>query len=274
MRVQLQKSVLRTYEKASHMRPQNTSRAYASKQTEFKQWCVEKGAAFNDLTQYTSTGPKLHLFLEECVIGREKRRKGQEGRSKKIGKATVNSYVAAIVDLWRQQQRLKINNHPSPRDDAVTALLKITEYDENDRRRKCFEDRGADTMLNGYTTTDQIQQNARFFWTSSHDSGTKLRNLLAFLLSHFALMRGESARRMELADLHSILLENEGYSDCRALVMIMSQGKTNQVGRFEVGACMRNKNAEIYPHGLLEFYFFWRWHVEMESFPDFSKSDR
>ncbi|ETO67568.1 hypothetical protein F444_15520 [Phytophthora nicotianae P1976] len=49
---------------------------------------------------------------------------------------------------------------------------------------------------------------------------------------------------LELADLHSIPLENEGYNPCRALVMVMvmGQGKTNQVGRVEVGACMRHKN--------------------------------
>jgi hypothetical protein len=174
------------------------------------------------------------------VIGRDKRRKGQ-CRTEKIGRATVNSYVAAMVDLWRQQQRLKINNHPSPRDGAVSAFIKITGYEENDRRRKNFADRGADTMLDGYTTTEQIQNIARFFWMTSHNHGTSLRNLLAFLLSHYALMRGESARRMELADLHSNELENEGYTSCRALVMVMRQGKTNQVGRIEVGATMRNK---------------------------------
>ncbi|ETP52789.1 hypothetical protein F442_02247, partial [Phytophthora nicotianae P10297] len=39
---------------------------------------------------------------------------------------------------------------------------------------------------------------------------------------------------LELADLHSIPLENEGYNPCRALVMVMGQGKTNQLGRVEV----------------------------------------
>eukprot|EP00644_Phytophthora_capsici_P004007 jgi/Phyca11/108492/e_gw1.15.769.1 len=144
MRVELEESVLRTYNKVSDIRPQNTSRAYTNKQNEFKQWCVDKGAAFNDSARFTVTGPKLHLFLEECVIGREKRRKGHNGRSEK-------------------QKRLNINNYPSPRDDAVTALLKITEYEEDDRRRKNFADRGADTMLDGYTTTDQLQKISHFF---------------------------------------------------------------------------------------------------------------
>ncbi|KAJ8537451.1 hypothetical protein ON010_g13147 [Phytophthora cinnamomi] len=86
-------------------------------------------------------------------------------------------------------------------------------------------------------------------------------------------MRGESARMLELADLHSILLENEGYSPGRALVMVMRQGKTNQVGRIEFGACMRSKYVEICPHGLLGFYLFWRWHIDGEPFPDFTSSE-
>ncbi|OWZ02399.1 hypothetical protein PHMEG_00026051 [Phytophthora megakarya] len=273
MNVELDESMSRTYTKVAERRPKNTLKAYTNKQKEFMQWCDEKEAAFNALTRYTVTGPKLHLFLEERVIDRDKRRKGPEGRTQTVGIATVKGYVAAMVDLWRQQQRMKINNHPSPRDDAVVMLLKVTEYEEDDRRRKNFDDRGTDTMLDGYTTTEQIENIAVFFWGNSREPGTSFRNLHAFLLSHYALMCGESTRRMELADLHSIVLENEGYSACRVLVMIMRQGKTNQVGRLEVGECMRNKLVQICPHGLLDFYLFWRWHVEGEPFPDFTRSE-
>ncbi|ETP36757.1 hypothetical protein F442_15373 [Phytophthora nicotianae P10297] len=177
-----------------------------------------------------------------------------------------------MVDLWKQQARAKINSHPSPRDDAVTALLKLTQYEEDNRKRKNYEDRGADTLLDGYTATEQIQQVASYFWDTKGDSGTSLRNLLAFLLSHYALMRGESVRMLELADLHSIPLENAGYNPCRALVMVMRQGKTNQVGRVEVGACMRHKNVRVCGHGMLAIYLFWRWHVDGEKFPDFTSS--
>ncbi|OWZ01332.1 hypothetical protein PHMEG_00027305 [Phytophthora megakarya] len=254
-------------------------------------WCDTQGAAFSDLTRYTVTGPKLHLFLKECVIGRPKRHKsgkecsnegatevegGSEARIFRIGvvgKATISCYVAAIVDLWQQQTRAKVNGHPTPRDDAVRALIKMVEFDDESRKRKNFADRGSDTLLDGYTTNDQIQNISTYFWAMRRDHGTNLRNLLAFLLSHYALMRGESARKMELADLHSIRLENEGYSPCRAVVMIKRQGKTNQVGRTEVGACMRNKKVQICPTGFWAFTFFWRCHCDQEPFPDFSRSE-
>ncbi|KAF4036872.1 Centromere DNA-binding protein complex CBF3 subunit [Phytophthora infestans] len=152
-----------------------------------------------------------------------------------------------MVDLWKQQARANINCNPSPRDGALSALLKLTKYEEDERKRKNFEDRGADTLLDGYTTMEQIQQIACFFWSPTRDYGKQLRNLLAFLLGHYALMRGESARMMELADLHSIMLENEGYTPCRALVMVMRHGRTNQVGRIELARVCEAK-AQTFAH--------------------------
>jgi hypothetical protein len=277
MDVALQESVNRTYAKAYQIRPKNTQRAYNGRQQEFLDWCSAKGSAFNDLTRTTVTGEKLHLFLEECVIGRSKRHKSGNTsieRPNTVGRSTVNSYVAAMVDLWKQQARARINSYPSPRNEAVKALLQVTQYEEDARKRKNYEDRGAGTMLDGYTTTDQLRSISRFFWNNFREPGVRLRNLLAFLLSHYALMRGEASRKMELADIHCVKLENEGYSPCRAVVMVMRQGKTNQVGRIEVGSYLRNKCVELCPHGLLAFYLFWRWHVDREPFPDFTSSER
>ncbi|ETP52788.1 hypothetical protein F442_02246 [Phytophthora nicotianae P10297] len=150
MSVELKESVQRTYDKAVKSRPENTQRAYGKRQQEFMQWCTAKGSAFNEFTRFTVTGEKLHLFLEECVIGRAKRHRGSQNQDRRevtVGRSTVNSYVAAMVDLWKQQARAKINSHPSPRDDAVTALLKLTQSEEDNRKRKNYEDRGADTLL-------------------------------------------------------------------------------------------------------------------------------
>jgi hypothetical protein len=69
----------------------------------------------------------------------------------------------------------------------------------------------------------------KFYWTRTSHYGEHLRGGLAFPLSHYLLLRGESIRRMELSDLQTVNLEIEGVQsnvDC-ALVMIMRQGKTN-----------------------------------------------
>ncbi|KAL3676502.1 hypothetical protein R1sor_026450 [Riccia sorocarpa] len=77
---------------------------------------------------------------------------------------------------------------------------------------------------------------------------------------------------MELPDLHSVTLDREGISDCNALILVMRQGKTNQLGRLDIASCLRNKEVSVCPFGILGFYFFWRWHMEAEPFPSFEKS--
>ncbi|EGZ10621.1 hypothetical protein PHYSODRAFT_518883 [Phytophthora sojae] len=178
MRVALDESVRRTYENAFNIHPQNTSRAYACKQDQFKRWCDDKWPALSDLTRYTVTGPNLYFFHVECVIG---------SRSEKLCQSTVDSYVVAMVDLGQQQKQLNININPSPRANAVIDLLKITTYEKDQLRRENFADREVNTLLDGYTTTNQLQQIARFIWTSTLELAP--------------------ARLMELADLRSIVLE-------------------------------------------------------------------
>ncbi|KAE9033965.1 hypothetical protein PR002_g8383 [Phytophthora rubi] len=57
---------------------------------------------------------------------RQKSSKEQKGRIETIDRSSVNHY-------------------PSPRDAAVSVLLKLTQFEEDERKRKNFEDRGADT---------------------------------------------------------------------------------------------------------------------------------
>lgn len=66
--------------------------------------------------------------------------------------------------------------------------------------------------------------------------------------------------------------ENEGITDCYALVMVLRQGKTNQEGRLEFAACLRNKNVNICPQMMLSFYLFYRWHIFGEAFPSFDQN--
>ncbi|KAJ8539157.1 hypothetical protein ON010_g12713 [Phytophthora cinnamomi] len=78
-----------------------------------------------------------------------------------------------------------------------------------------------------------------------------------------------SDRKISAATVEIVLLEHEGFTECRALVMIMDQGKTNQFGRREFGSCIRPHNVEVCPVGALGFFFFFRWCVQMEEIPGF-----
>ena len=61
-----------------------------------------------------------------------------------------------------------------------------------------------------------------------------LRDRCLNLMSHHTLARGDNARHVELADLHSVVLENEGFSRCLALVVVLLNGKTNQHGHLDM----------------------------------------
>ena len=72
-------------------------------------------------------------------------------------------------------------------------------------------------------------------------------------------MRGGNIRGLELSDLHFVDLENEGPVErCLAVLYTLNQGKTNQVGRMEYTAFLRNKEADLCPVGGLAFYLFYR----------------
>jgi hypothetical protein len=144
LRVAMHESILRTHARSAEIRPANTSKAYSARHLEFQQWCSEK--MFVD--GFVVTGDKLHLFLEEKVIGRihRKRRRNFSDPVRKVGKSTVFGYATAMVDLWRQQKAMGMNTHPSPRDANVKALLKNSEYETQRNRRENFVDRGIGTL--------------------------------------------------------------------------------------------------------------------------------
>ncbi|KAG2214765.1 hypothetical protein INT45_004083 [Circinella minor] len=76
---QLEDAVVHTNEMAKSLQPKATKSAYKPKQKEFKEWCKEKG--FSRITRYQVTGKKLNLFLQEKVLGRERRTPGRRKRN-------------------------------------------------------------------------------------------------------------------------------------------------------------------------------------------------
>jgi hypothetical protein len=140
---------------------------------------------------------------------------------------------------------------------VVKQLLKIT-------RKKVFlvkllnhDDQGIGSLLDGYTSVSELRNMCNWYVESNgRNLGVSMRNRLAFLLCHFNLLRGESARALEFADSFFLTIEDEGFSKCEALITIMMHGKTNHVARREIGACLRNKCVEICPIGAMALYFF------------------
>ncbi len=75
---------------------------------------------------------------------------------------------------------------------------------------------------------------------------------------------------MQLPDMFSLVLDKEGPSQCMALVMMLNKGKTNKCGKIQYGAVLRNKDVTVCAINALAMYFFFRWHVSGENFPDMS----
>lgn len=213
----------------------------------------------------------LFLFktLTLKVVNRMSKRKGSTHKFIKL--FSIYMYVAAITYLYTQQVTGKINSNEHPRA-ACRKLIKTCQRREELTKRPNFEDRGVNTVLDGYSTSAEISRIVSYYINKNNLSN--LRNGLAFLLSHFCLLCGESARGAELPDLQTIDLEGEGPSqqECPALILVMKNGKTNKNGRLEVSACMRNVDHTICPFMMLGMYFFHMYHVECRPFPNFTTS--
>ncbi|KAE8964038.1 hypothetical protein PR001_g29185 [Phytophthora rubi] len=267
LQVELDESANATLDRCREARPANTIRAYAPKQREFRAWCERKG--FHETTRYQVTAAKLHLFLQEDVVDREVRVKNS---TRKVGVATVEMYVNAVSDMYSDQQSRGANSHPHPRNSLIKALLTSLKREKHTKNKREYVDRGVGSLLDGYCTTDDLIAISRYYMNLN--TGSDLRNRLSHFLCHACLLRGESARNLELPDLFSVVLEHEGFSDCRALVMIMEQGKTNQYGRREFGSCIRHRNVEVCPVGALGLYLFYRWSIKNEAIPNFLEPEQ
>jgi centromere DNA-binding complex CBF3 subunit-like protein len=90
------------------------------------------------------------------------------------------------------------------------------------------------------------------------------------LFGHFLVLRGETRRGAELADLTLIPHPpGEGVTPCYSIALTISNGKTNKWGKKQYGAAMRNRDPILCCLGALGQYFFWRWHCSSEPPPTF-----
>ena len=183
---------------------------------------------------------------------------------------TVRGYCSAINELWAHQTSLGLHSADRPQRVALTALKTSIARGQHQRRRAEFEDRGLATIKDGYTAT-QIPDLTRAAWSQSLGRSCTeqlFRTQLCFLFGNSMLLRLSNRLPMELPDLFSMPLPNEGPNGTGwCLVTVMGQGKTNQHGRLEYGAALRHRDYRSCLIGALATYFFWRWHCSGEPFP-------
>lgn len=150
----------------------------------------------------------------------------------------------------------------------MRTFLDTLEKTRAQTKRKNYEDRGKNTLNDGYTKAE-LEKVSKYFLTEKN-SPTGSRDRLCFLLSHAMLCRSETTLGMQFADLFSILIENQGVSECVSLVATITFGKTNQHGKIEYGSSVRHRQVEVCSVGALAINLFSRFHFENEPFPDFT----
>jgi Centromere DNA-binding protein complex CBF3 subunit, domain 2/Transcriptional activator of glycolytic enzymes len=261
---------------------ENTRKAYEPKQKEWVDFCIERRFEDGQLV----TEDKLCMFLRTKVFNRtlrtsrfKKYRTDTEGKEiqQTLGMGMINEYCSAIILLWKLQSAKDLSRTPNPRGIKLKGLLKDRERNEFVRRRNEYRDRGAGTLQDGYNEV-HMERIVRACWTCFQNRSNRvqtipsyLRTAVDFLLSHAMLLRGETRRTAQLADLFTLTLENEGPTPCKALLLIIANGKTNQVGRIEYGTVVRHQNVLLCTISQLAFYLFYRWNIVREPVPSFQR---
>jgi hypothetical protein len=211
-------------------------RTYKGVQKEFSDWCKERYE--NQLSCLIVTEAKLLLFLQQRVVGRQSRKRRRGSDSHIIGVKSILNAVSAIVDLWKQQSFMKVwkistcflvldpssqmNSNPNPRGALIKEYIKSLSSQENNRRRANYHDRGIGTFADGYLNLTELSLISNDFFNNGCAVG--IRDRCAFLLAHYAMIRGENIRNLEFADLLCVDMPNEGPDPCTALVLMMLQG--------------------------------------------------
>ncbi|KAL9932371.1 hypothetical protein V8E36_008850 [Tilletia maclaganii] len=225
----LQGAVNAAVQKAVDARPKGTRKSYDPKQAKWKEYCDER--KFDDGQLVTEA--KLLLWLQSSIVptGNTKKKArgaGGDGGADKEREApaaaplsyrTIDGYVSAALDMYKQQQSLGTNTHAHPRGKALTSYLESMVRDETKRKRDEYEDRQAGTIQDGY----------------SHEIFSRINHHYLAQPSTQGKGNASNASRNRLDHLF-------GAQECHAVVLIMHQGKTNQFGRLEYGGCMRYKD--------------------------------
>ncbi|KAG2216142.1 hypothetical protein INT45_002563 [Circinella minor] len=227
----LEKMVKEAMEKHLGNLSLNTKNLYKLRQAHWEVWCAKQ--EFEDGN--TVSEAKLVAFLREVSRTgniKNKRSKLPDGKAKRLGKESLAGYAKAVGALQTVQAAVLGNKNPPARGTLVKNLLSDYDRENAIRRRIEYEDRGTNTINDGYTL-DELRLISRYQF--NRNTPHHLRNRLDFLLGHAILGRGETKRMMQLPDLFSTELADEGPSKCISLVITMNKGKTNQHGRLEYG---------------------------------------
>ena len=198
---------------------------------------------------------------------------GQAGADRFLKAGTVDSYIAAVLQLYKVQQALGHNAYRHPRGGVLKDIVRQTKEAQDARDREAFIDRGIGGTNAGYSDKEFLALQQHLLRSAAKLGPSYphfLRTRVDILMGHFFVLRGESRREAELADLSLLLYPAlEGPTPCQAVVFTMSKGKTNKSGKKQFMGALRHKNPLLCSHSALAQYFFARWSLGGEQPPNF-----
>lgn len=221
---------------------------------------------------YIVTEKKLLRFLDERVVptGNQRKDLQPDGNPYPLGTSAIDQYINAVVDIYATQQSKGQNSHPHPRGLALKSWKRAKAFHQRELRRRLKVDRGIGGINDGYTREEMVKVADYFFQNGAeHD----LRERMAFLFHHMLLLRGEDTRALEFADIFTLNFDNEGPTECPALVLQFDGGKTNQNHLKQYAATIRHENVQTCAIGAMAIYFFHRFERNGEEFPSFEDND-
>jgi hypothetical protein len=116
--------------------------------------------------------------------------------------STLDVWVAAVMELYRRQCLMRRNSYPNPRGDALSSKIETYRRDHDARKRAAFVDRDLDGIVAGYSDPEFLGlQRCLLDRSYEGDDGVFFRTRLDVLWGHFFVLRGQTRRRAELADL-------------------------------------------------------------------------
>lgn len=113
------------------------------------------------------------------------------------------------------------------------------------------------TILDGYSKNDELGAILDTGFKRNTPEGLRDRAMAA--LCHYGLLRGQSARGIQLADMHYTSLDDlEGPTPCDVAVILLLSGKTNQDGKTQLLGVMRNKRWNLCGWSAVALWLFYR----------------
>ncbi|CEP14729.1 hypothetical protein [Parasitella parasitica] len=214
--------------------PKSTKSNYGSRQKKSKRWCT-KIRKF-DTGHYLNEG-KLLLWLKFI---------SERGNLR-----------TALINLWNHQRitEPKNTNQNHPPGCSIKTFEQNLDKIYHQIKEKNFVETDTNSIQDGYTYQQYIELYMYYFKKRGAGQAT-YRDRMAIIY-------------------HCSMLEftNEGATkDCPAMVFQFASGKMNQSKKTQYSGAIRHKDVRLCTRGSIAFYFFYRFEVDQESFPDLSSN--